>query len=63
MLELKQGKTDFNLWKANEQNLLDSGVQKIEIAEMCTACNTSEWYSHRYENCNTGRFAAILKLE
>jgi polyphenol oxidase len=63
MIELKKGNAYFNLWKANVQNLNECGVEQIEIAEMCTACNTNEWYSHREENGKTGRFAAVLQLQ
>jgi YfiH family protein len=56
------GKTYFNLWKANEITLLESGVSKIEIAGICTACHTEDWYSHRAELGKTGRFGALITL-
>lgn len=52
----------FDLWKANQLLILGAGVKKIEISEICTACNTSEWFSHRAESGKTGRFAAIVGL-
>lgn len=63
MLELRHEKAYFNLWLANKHNLVESGVEQIELAEICTACNTDEWYSHRNENGKTGRFAAIMQLQ
>jgi polyphenol oxidase len=62
MIELFNEKPHFNLWEANYHNLIGCGVKQIEIAEICTACNTNEWYSHRKENGKTGRFASVIKL-
>lgn len=56
------GKTHFNLWKANQLNLIREGVVSIETSEICTACGTEDWYSHRAENGKTGRFGALLAL-
>jgi copper oxidase (laccase) domain-containing protein len=42
---------------------MESGVKQVEIAQICTACNTSEWFSHRAENGQTGRFGALLALQ
>lgn len=53
----------FNLWAANEQALRRAGVEHIEVAHLCTACNTHEFYSHRAEKGNTGRAAVVLKLD
>jgi YfiH family protein len=62
MLQFRQGKIFLDLWKANEINLLNCGVTRIEIAGICTACHTEDWYSHRAENGRTGRFGALIKL-
>jgi len=56
-------KVFFDLWKANELLLRDAGVSAIECAEICTACNTQDWYSHRQERGKTGRFAAVAFLK
>lgn len=53
----------FNLWKANRILLEDAGVKQIEIAGICTACDTDDWYSHRGEKGKTGRFGALIALE
>ena len=50
----------LDLKKANEQLLRRDGITKIENMNICTAGNTSDWYSHRGENGKTGRFAAVL---
>ena len=52
----------LDLWTANEILLRQAGVKNIEVAEICTACHTEDWYSHRKENGSTGRFAAIAFL-
>jgi len=56
------GKTTLNLWEANRRILIESGVKNIELAGICTACHTRDWFSHRAENGNTGRFGALLAL-
>jgi len=56
------GGPHLDLWKANEQSLRHVGVQKIEIAALCTSCNTDEFFSHRRERSKTGRFGVVLGL-
>jgi purine-nucleoside/S-methyl-5'-thioadenosine phosphorylase / adenosine deaminase len=58
----ENGKMFFNLWHANQVVLNQAGVNKIEVAEMCTNCNLDDWYSHRGELGKTGRFGVILGL-
>ena len=62
LLEQHAGSVHFNLWKANQHLLAEAGLQKIEIANICTACHTEDWFSHREEKGSTGRFAALLAL-
>lgn len=57
------GKIHFNLWEANRMLLERAGVEHIEIAGICTACNTQDWYSHRAEKGRTGRFGALISLQ
>jgi YfiH family protein len=57
-----QGKTYLDLWKANQLVLAESGVCNIEAADICTQCNLGDWYSHRGENGNTGRFGVVMGL-
>ncbi len=54
----------FDLPEANRRQLAAAGVpaQQIELAELCTACRTDLFFSHRAENGRTGRFGAILML-
>jgi YfiH family protein len=53
----------LNLWSANKHLLEEQGVSEIETAGICTACENEDWFSHRAEHGETGRFAAIFNLE
>lgn len=54
--------THLDLWSANEQLLREEGVRQVEIARVCSACATDDWYSHRAERGRTGRFGAVIAL-
>jgi YfiH family protein len=56
------GQVHFDLWKANAQQLSTMGVEQIEIAGICTADHTNDFYSWRAEDGKTGRFGAIIAL-
>jgi YfiH family protein len=62
VLKSHNGKIHFDLWKTNRMLLERAGVEKIEVAEVCTACNTDDWFSHRAEKGRTGRFGALIAL-
>ena len=53
----------FDLWEISLRQLLDAGIEKekIEIAGICTRCNTDQFYSYRAEGI-TGRFATVAML-
>lgn len=57
------GHTHLDLWESNKMILEKAGVQQIELAEICTAQNTDDWYSHRKEKGKTGRFGALIALK
>ena len=56
------GRWRLDLWSANRHCLTQAGVTEIEVAGICTACRTDEWYSHRAEKGRTGRFGAVIAL-
>src|SRR5450759_1316805 len=56
------GRIKFDLWAANRLLLERAGVVQVEVAGLCTACHTEDWYSHRTEKGRTGRFGAIIAL-
>lgn len=62
-LKSHHGKIHFNLWETNRVLLERAGVGQVEVAGICTACNTQDWYSHRAEKGRTGRFGALICLE
>lgn len=59
----RNGSTFFNLWKTNELLLRQIGVEKIEVASICTACHLDEWYSYRLEGQKSGRFGVFMGLK
>lgn len=62
VLPLHGERTHFDLWKANQHLLKRAGVRQVELAGICTACHTEDWYSHRAEKGKTGRFGALISL-
>lgn len=53
----------FDLPEANRRRLADEGVIQIEMSDLCTACRTDLFFSHRAERGRTGRFGVLLSLE
>lgn len=62
LLKKNGASVHFDLWEANCLALEQAGVRQIELASLCTACHTGDWYSHRAEHGRTGRFGAIIAL-
>jgi YfiH family protein len=56
------GRWHLDLWAANRHQLADAGVQDVQVAGICTACHTDEWFSHRAERGKTGRLGALIGL-
>jgi purine-nucleoside/S-methyl-5'-thioadenosine phosphorylase / adenosine deaminase len=56
------GSAYLDLWAANRVDLERAGVVQIEVAELCTATRTDEFFSHRAEQGRTGRFGAVMTL-
>jgi len=56
------GKAFLDLWRINALQLESAGVRQIETAGICTSCRRDEFFSHRAENGNTGRFAALIGI-
>ncbi len=60
------GKFHFNLWEANRQVLIETGVasENIEILGECTFQNSNKYFSARREGIDTGRIVSgIILLE
>jgi len=58
----RNGRLHLDLWKANAYVLQEAGVERIEVAGVCTAMHTEDWFSHRAEKGKTGRFGALISL-
>jgi YfiH family protein len=55
------GRTYFDLWRANRDQLVAAGVapERIEIAEICTMTDTQYFYSFRREGAGCGHFGLM----
>ena len=62
LLHSTNGHIHFDLWQANAHQLRQLGVEQIEIAQLCTAHHTDDFFSYRAENKVTGRFGAIIAI-
>jgi YfiH family protein len=60
--QTKDGSTYLDLWASNRLALERIGVHSIEAANICTASNIVDFYSHRAEQGKTGRFGAVVAL-
>jgi hypothetical protein len=56
------GSAYLDLWVTNRLALERAGVRDIQVAGICTATRTDEFYSHRAEKGKTGRFCAVIAL-
>lgn len=54
----------LNLWKANEIVFLEAGIKQenIELAEICTCCNSKLLFSHRATHGKRGNLGAFLGI-
>lgn len=61
----KPGKYQLDLWKANEQVLLQAGLSKeqISVTDICTCCNSNLLFSHRASQGKRGNLGAFLMLD
>ncbi|ASS75842.1 hypothetical protein CIG75_13200 [Tumebacillus algifaecis] len=60
----ENGRWQFDLWKANEQALLEVGVLPMHILreDRCTSCGVETYFSYRKEQGKTGRHAGVIVL-
>jgi YfiH family protein len=56
----ENGRIYLDLWAAVQSQLEQAGVGQIEVAGLCTACHTEDWFSHRAEGGKTGRFGVVI---
>ena len=64
LLEKEETRRKLNLWEANRQQLREIGVKDENIinSQVCTACNSSLFFSYRKGQGKTGRLAAFIML-
>jgi hypothetical protein len=51
-----------DLKNINKQQLLECGIEKIDVCPYCTACGEKLFYSYRYQNHTGYRHTAVLKI-
>jgi YfiH family protein len=61
--EERDGTLYLDLPAAVGAQLTAHGVTRVETSNLCTACRTDEWFSHRAEEGRTGRFGMLAMLE
>lgn len=63
-LHERAGQTFFDMWAANTATLVTAGVRpaNIEVAGVCTIERHADFFSHRADGGQTGRFAAIVGM-
>ena len=61
----ENGKYQLDLWRANEEGLLEAGVRKerITVTNVCTHCNPDILFSHRSLGDKRGNLSAFLALK
>lgn len=62
LLTVRSGLTNLDLPGAVRMQLAQAGVRQIEMSGLCTGCHRDEFFSHRAEGGNTGRFAVLASL-
>lgn len=62
LLPVQGDAVQFDLWRANQILLERAGVRNIQVSGICTACHLEDWFSHRAEKGQTGRFGALIAI-
>jgi YfiH family protein len=50
---------NLDLWAVGERVLRDAGVESVERLDLCTACDSARFFSHRRDGPVTGRQGVI----
>ena len=58
----RPGHAYLDMWQANARQLQEAGVGTVAVAQLCTACNTDIFFSHRGDHGKSGRFGAVIML-
>lgn len=63
LIEFKNGKAFPDLKAFNSMQLLECGVEEIDVSSWCTACHPEVFYSHRQSGGKTGRQGALMCIK
>ena len=63
LVSRRNGKPYPDLKAINAMQLLESGVERIDVSAWCTACRPDIFYSHRQSGGLTGRQGAIACIK
>ncbi len=61
--EIREGNIYVDLKNINKQQLIEFGVEQIDVCPFCTVHNNDKFFSYRNENATTKRHSAVLKLK
>jgi len=61
----KGGKRRFDLWAADEADLLEAGLVKenVHVSRLCTICHNDEFFSYQHEREESGRHGSVIVLK
>lgn len=62
LFDKRDDKFFVDLKGINKQQLIESGVEQIDICPYCTACGEKLFFSYRYENQTGYRHSAVVKI-
>jgi len=62
LFDIKDEKFFVDLRGINKKQLMESGVEQIDVCPYCTACGEKLFFSYRYENQTGYRHSAVVKL-
>ena len=62
LFEEKDYKFFVDLKGINKQQLIESGVEQIDVCPYCTACGEKLFFSYRYENQTGYRHSVVVSL-
>lgn len=62
LFEKRDEKFFVDLKGINKQQLIECGIEQIDVCPYCTACGEKLFFSYRYENQTGYRHSAVVKL-
>lgn len=62
LYKVKEEQIFVDLKGFNYQQLVEIGVETIDVCPYCTCCDNDKFFSYRKENATTNRHSAVIKL-